>query len=64
MPVMDNGVLILSLSRKIVRSGRSYQESFVKCVFFGGGGQTVLNHQASTGARNGDNNLWDTHLYY
>ena len=38
MPVMDNGVLILSLSRKIVRSGRSYQESFVKCVFFLGGG--------------------------
>ena len=40
MPVMDNGVLILSLSPKIVRSSRSCQDRFVMLF-----SQTFLNYQ-------------------
>ena len=40
MPVMDNGVLILSLSPKIVRSSRSCQDRFVMLFL-----QTFLNYQ-------------------
>ena len=39
MPVMDNGVLILSLSPKIVRSSRSCQDRFVMLFL-----QTLLNY--------------------
>lgn len=40
MPVIDNGVLILSLSPKIVRSSRSCQDRFVMLFL-----QTFLNYQ-------------------